>query len=136
MFGLLQPFRNITAPRRSFFEPAFWDCRSFFRRRVSAMLDLTDVHCGSGLILCSISKIVRDGAAPVDATWREPIPAELSALSAAGRVHDQPVQFRDIVGRKDEVDAATFYCALRHVRLTGCIAILGDRDADNILDAT
>ena len=60
----------------------------------------------------------------------------LSTVSTVGPVRDQPNLLRDFFGREDEVDAATFYCALRHIRLNGCIELLGNRDAPNIFDAT
>ena len=61
---------------------------------------------------------------------------QLSAILTVRPVRDQPNLLRDFFGREDEVDAAAFYCALRHIRLTGCIELLGDRDAPNLFDAT
>jgi hypothetical protein len=33
---------------------------------------------------------------------------------------------RDLLGRKDKVDASGRYCALRHARLLGCLKLLRD----------
>ena len=60
----------------------------------------------------------------------------LLTVSTVRLVRDQPNPLRDFFGREDEVDAAAFYCAMRHIRLNGCIELLSNRDAPNIFDAT
>lgn len=60
----------------------------------------------------------------------------LQAVSTVCPVRDLPNLLRDFFGRENEVDAAAFYCALRHIRLNGCIELLSNRDAPNIFDAT
>ncbi len=60
----------------------------------------------------------------------------LQAVSTVRLVRDQPNLLRDFFGREDEVDAAAFYCALRHIRLNGSIELLCNRDTTNIFDGT
>lgn len=61
---------------------------------------------------------------------------ELWVVLAVRPVRYKPDLIRDFFGRENEVDTAAFNCALRHIRLTGCIELLGDRYTTHIFDAT
>ena len=61
---------------------------------------------------------------------------QVDEVSPDGRVpvpvRDPSNFLRNPFGRKNEIDAATVDGALRHVRLSGRIELLGDRDAPDL----